>query len=544
MFFTPERVSLSLRDSYFSFERTDNKNLALSSLEDRTNNKRLFTFENTANATIEISEDCIRFFEGVKEYKCTFFGGFYAVLKGNSSMHLTYDSKNGYVAHTAVYEDGKIRINDIKTAEYIWITAKSGDLKLNSNWIPGRINSGDVSIDISPIDRDFEIIIYKTRSIGTAYPDCPTFEECAALKRNDFSLWCNEMNAQTAVEKEMAFILWQNIVAPLGNYKQETILCNKTHMNAVWSWDNCFHALGVAKAFPKLAFYQLKLVFDNADESGAYPDTISPYSVEFGFTKPPVHSFIYEILMEMNPFFKEKDQIEQIYEPLCKNFNWWLCGRLNAPVYWHGNESGADNATCFDKFSSIKSPDLYAMLAYTAKMLSRFADILDKKTDAEYYKQKAAELGKAVESEFFDGENFFVIPTDDFKPFYSKSLLPLQCVVISEYLSKSCVNKTFELLENEFVGNFGITSEAFKSPKHTEGQWETYWRGSVWGCQQIIIARAAKISGRNALSEKIISGYKKALEIGGSAENSNSLTGSGNCAVGYSWSAAVMFYDA
>lgn len=128
------------------------------------------------------------------------------------------------------------------------------------------------------------------------------------------------------------------------------------------------------------------------------------------------------------------------------------------------------------------------------------------------------------------------------KPFYSRSLLPLQCLVISEFLTDNCKNKIIDLLENEYIGEFGITSEAYTSSKHIDGQWESYWRGSVWGCQQIIFARSAEKAGRRDIAEKIIGGYKKALEVGGSAENSNSFNGSGNCTMGYSWSAAVEFY--
>ncbi len=140
----------------------------------------------------------------------------------------------------------------------------------------------------------------KTYSIGTPRLSCPDFEQCCAEKCADFADWCRKMKAHSDIDREMAFVLWQSIVAPLGNYKEETILCNKEGMNAVWSWDNCFHALGVAKAFPALAFYQLQLVYDNLDAEGAMPDTICPFGVERGFTKPPVHAFIYAMRYLLN----------------------------------------------------------------------------------------------------------------------------------------------------------------------------------------------------------------------------------------------------
>ena len=298
MEFDSSRVSLSLRDSYFTVNKNEDDNYILSSLEDRTNNKTLFSFEDTKDFSVAISEEKVSLKNGKRNLECTFYDGFYAVLRGNFSLKLLYDSRCDYMAHTAVGEGGMIRICDVKTNSFIWVKGVKGSLKLNCSWIENRINSADVSIDAETENGGFEIIIFKTKSIGTADFRCPSFEECCKLKRSDFKIWCDKMNAQSEIEKETAFVLWQNIVAPLGLYKQEAILCNKTHMNAVWGWDNCFHALGVAKAFPKLAFYQLMLIFENADESGALPDSVTPYKVEFGFTKPPVHSFIYEMLME------------------------------------------------------------------------------------------------------------------------------------------------------------------------------------------------------------------------------------------------------
>ena len=331
-------------------------------------------------------------------------------------------------------------------------------------------------------------------------------------------------------------------MAPLGNYKEETILCNKEGLNAVWSWDNCFHALGVAKAFPALAFYQLQLVYDNLDAEGAMPDAICPFGVERGFTKPPVHAFIYAILMKMHPYFCEQVQIERIYPAMRRNFFWWLHGRQNAPIYWHGNESGADNATCFDRYPHIQSPDLYAMLSCTADLLSTFAETLDDSTSAASYHAHAVQLAEEAEARFYDGKQFFVRPMDDGSPLITGSLLPQQALA-AKYLTPGCKKQILSLLRSDFLGEYGLTSEAFASEKHLDGQHEAYWRGSVWSCQQVILARAAELAGDRTLGKMILSRYKNALQKGGASENSNSYTVEGNCGRAYCWSAAVWFFD-
>ena len=95
---------------------------------------------------------------------------------------------------------------------------------------------------------------------------------------------------------------------------------------------------------------------------------------------------------------------------------------------------------------------------------------------------------------------------------------------------------------SDFLGDYGLATEAFGSPKRVEGAYASYWRGSVWGTEQLIIARGLEKLDRKCEADKIIDNYCNALRKGGAFENSNSLTGEGNCAVSYSWSAAIEFF--
>ena len=541
MTFDAQRVAWSLKDSYYRIYPTK-AGICLQTLEDRSRNRNLFFMEGSENAEIGVSEDRLRVDFDTRTYEWTFYQGLYAILRGTAPLTLRYDDQTSYRAHTAVQEDNCVHICDTKTNAHIWVQAVKGRIELRAEWKAEQIHSGTVSIRLLPENEQLEIVIYKTYSIGTPTIACPSFEDCCGKKRADFADWCEKMGTASDMDREMAFVLWQSIAAPLGNYKKETILCNKEKMNAVWTWDNCFHALGVAKAFPELAFYQLLLAYENLDEEGAMPDMIYPFSVERAFTKPPVHAFLYGILMELHPYFRERAQIERIYPGMRRNFHWWLHGRRNAPVYWHGNEAGTDNATCFDRYPYIQSPDLYAMLSRTADLLSEFAQMLGDAEAAASYQEQAVQLAEEAEARFFDGSRFFVRPMDDGSPFVTGSLLPQQALA-AKYLSANCKAQILKLLRSQFLGAYGLTSEAFSSEKHRDGQNEAYWRGSVWGSQQVILARAASLAGDSGLAEEIISAYKRALIKGGASENSNSYTGEGNCGRAYCWSAAVWFYN-
>lgn len=541
MFFDAKRVPLSARGSYLCFSVRDAQPVLVAA-DTREQPNRLFTLQTAPGTDVHVCAGYVEFTGPGTDVRCTFYDKFYMVLSGTKPLRMQYRPECGYVAHTAVWEDGCIRICDAKTDSQLWFSARKGALKLHSSWQPGRIHSGDVTVELLPENGAFEVVFLKTASLSRVELQCPAFSDCCAANEKDFAAWCERMHAETDFRKEMAFVLWQNTVAPLGNYHSECILCAKASMNAVWSWDHCFHALGISAAFPEMAFDQFMVIFTQMDAQGALPDTVTPRAVTFGFTKPPVHAYIYKQMMERHPYFTQKAQIERIYPYLCKNFHWWLHGRAGAPVYWHGNDSGADNATCFDRYPVIQSPDLYALLAVTAEVLADFAEQLGDATAAAGYARQAVQLGRETEARFFDGERFFVRPADDHTPYYSGALLPLRCLVAGKYLSEACVKKTVALLQADYLGDYGLTSEAFSSPNHTDGMWEAYWRGSVWGCDQILFAHALRQLGYHALAGQILQSYRHALRTGGAAENSNSRTGAGNCTAGYSWAAAAEFY--
>lgn len=541
MFFDAKRVSLSARGSYLCFSLWDAQPVLIAA-DTREQPNRLFTLQTDADVTARVCAGYVEFTGQNTDVRCAFHGAFHMVFSGTKPLCLQYRAECSYVAHTAVYEGEAIHIIDAKSGGQLWFSARKGKLKLHSSWEAGRIHSGDVTVELLPENGAFEVVFLKTADLGSADLQCPGFAECCAEKEADFAAWCADMGADTDFRKEMAFVLWKNLVTPLGNYHSECILCSKPTMNAVWSWDHCFHAIGVAKAYPALAFEQFMVIFKQMDEAGALPDTVTPHAVKFGFTKPPVHAYIYALLMERQPYFAQDAQVAQIYPYLQKNLHWWLHGRANAPIYWHGNDSGADNATCFDRYPAIQSPDLYALLSCTADLLARFAEQLGDAPATAAYAKLARQLGQEAETHFFDGERFFVRPADDFSPYYSGALLPLRCLVAGKHFSRSCVEKTVALLQRDYLGPYGLTSEAFSSSKHQDGMWEAYWRGSVWGCDQILFAHALRQLGYAPLADQILHNYRNALQTGGAAENSNSRTGAGNCAPGYSWAAAAEFF--
>ena len=91
------------------------------------------------------------------------------------------------------------------------------------------------------------------------------------------------------------------MVPPHKSLKRQAILMSKWGMNNVWSWDNCFNAMAMAKGFPELAEDQMLLMADYQDEFGAYPDAINDLDYHFNFHKPPIHAWAFALYARTKP---------------------------------------------------------------------------------------------------------------------------------------------------------------------------------------------------------------------------------------------------
>ena len=229
-----------------------------------------------------------------------------------------------------------------------------------------------------------------------------------------------------------------------------------------------------------------------------------------------------------------KDEvIDELYYYMKKNTDWWLNFRGETPCYYHGNDSGNDNATCFDNTEIIQSPDLIAYLSVQCEVLSQMAEKLNLCTDKRIYKMLSDELSEKCATHFWDGEIFIRngMTEEIYRP---KSLMPLRMIVLEEKLPKEIKDYILEALKKDFLCPYGLASESFNSPFYTQNG---YWRGPAWGPDQIIFGLALKNIGEDELSNKIASGYRKAIEKSGYSENHDPLTGDSLKCKAYSWTA-------
>lgn len=144
---------------------------------------------------------------------------------------------------------------------------------------------------------------------------------------------------------------------------------------------------------------------DNQDSCGVYADYINEAGASFNCTKPPIHAWAFQKMSAQNAFFLQKEIQEEAYESFCRVTDYWLCCRRTPgavmPVYFHGNDSGWDNASVFHRGFPVESPDLSAFLIYQMDVLSRMAQELHRPEESAAWKKKRMKCMGAFSNDFY-----------------------------------------------------------------------------------------------------------------------------------------------
>ncbi len=371
-----------------------------------------------------------------------------------------------------------------------------------------------------------------------------SFEWYAVNVRNEYAEFYQKIapyKNYSDSTKLATYILWSCVVKPSGIISEYAVYMSKNVMNNIWSWDNAFNAIALCKDFPELSFAQIKLFINFQNEQGAYPDFINDKFISYNCLKPPVHSWAFSLMRRHNDFFSQRDIMEMAYNSFKKQGEFWLEHRIlknmNAPLYFHGNDSGFDNASVFRKCLPVASPDLLAHLIRHFDIMADMAKELDLQQHASAHKQKADGLYELLINDFYREGSFFaktyadncVIP-------YQSSLLLCLPIIISYRLPKKVLNDLVDNIKNNFLTDFGIASEKLNSPFYKN---DGYWLGPIWAAPTLLIYDALKASGYTEFAEEVKNKFFKLVKQGGMAENFNAKTGEGLSDKAFTWTSGV-----
>lgn len=370
----------------------------------------------------------------------------------------------------------------------------------------------------------------------------PGFDEGAALQRKSYEDFLSRLPKPLKGDEKLmelaAYGLWHAVAHPRGNYKRESMLVSKNYMCGLWSWDHCFAAMACSFVSPELSWDQFMCVFDDQREDGRLPDCVEAVKTEWGYLKPPVHGLTLGMLrsrMELS-----QAQRREAYEKLGKWVLYWITYRdpqeEGLPRFLHGNDSGHDNNTIFDKKGDIQSAELPAYLIQVIDELIPLAEEFDPES-IPAWKARAERLRQAMLRELFV-DNLPIARLADTKERVGVySSVPYLAITLGMGLPEEVRKAMLRKLDDpNFLTPYGIASEALNSPEY---QLDGYSRGSIWSYFQFLPVLGLRKMGEYEYAKKIMKGYISCIRRGGFSECFCSKDGSGQRDRFLNWTVCV-----
>ncbi len=162
------------------------------------------------------------------------------------------------------------------------------------------LQATDLTFDLLPAGSLGEWWVDEYTATWTDTPRVKSYAAAQAAVDAEFAAWaagCRRMVGFQSAESLgaavdfAAYVTWSCVVAPAGHLRRPAMYMSKNAMASIWSWDNCFNALALARHAPALAWDQLMVMLDLQDPSGVVPDLANDRFVSWSFCKPPIYGW-------------------------------------------------------------------------------------------------------------------------------------------------------------------------------------------------------------------------------------------------------------
>ncbi|MBS4176023.1 amylo-alpha-1,6-glucosidase [Lederbergia citrea] len=437
--------------------------------------------------------------------------------------------------------DGTWEINSFAQEIRFNLAQHKGEMHVDAPF--KELRSTHMIIDLIPNERnglDAALTEYKT--VLPKQPDYQDFESVVEKARSDFRAWVDKMLPAPKWLKPghdlATYITWSCVVKSEGLLTRKAMYMSKNWMTNIWSWDNCFNAMALAKHQPELAWDQFMIFFDHQDESGVLPDFINNRYALWNCCKPPIHGWTLKCMMERTDYIG-KEQLQEVYEPLCKWTDWWMNYRDDdgdgIPQYNHGNDSGWDNSTIFHSGTPIESPDLSAFLILQMEVLSEIGRKLGRDEEAFIWQERSEFLLKRMVEHFWKDGKFVALKSGEHTHTPSESLVLFIPLILGHRLGEEITAYLISGLKNFFTDH-GFATERLSSPYYRE---DGYWRGPIWAPTTLILIKALKSVQQLEFASEAAKRFCRMANENGMAENFNAKTGEGLRDRAFTWTSSV-----
>ncbi len=416
----------------------------------------------------------------------------------------------------------------------------SGDLEVTGTW--QRDHSDAVSMAFSG-DPGFEGVVQFFRTVASRKEDTG-FETALRQAETEFEGWLNAfpqaLPGQEEAHRLAAYLLSANRVPVEGALTRPSIYMSKNGMINIWSWDNAFSAIGIASVDPQLAFDQFAVIFDHQDASGLLPDYVNDRDVLFAFTKPPVHGWAVSLIAAQVPGFLDPGRKAYLGRAIARQVTYWLtharAGEEDLPCYFHGNDSGWDNASFFSEGGPVLSPDLPVFLILACDAL---ADLLiEEKAEADRWRATGNHLMQLLLDRLWTGETFQprLAHAPERVP-GGNSLIQFMPLLLGKRLPRDMAARLIARFRTDgFLTEWGPATESPASPYYEP---DGYWRGPIWAPTTLLIHDAMVKQGEQMLADDIALRFTRLAAQHGMAENFDAMTGKGLRDRAFAWTSAV-----
>ncbi|WP_157596039.1 MGH1-like glycoside hydrolase domain-containing protein [Plesiocystis pacifica] len=335
-----------------------------------------------------------------------------------------------------------------------------------------------------------------------------------------------------------------------------------------WAWDSWKHAVALARFAPELARAQIRVLLDRQREDGMIPDVIYPGPEQDNWrdTKPPLAAWAVAAVVEATG---DADFARECLPALLRYHAWWyaqrdhdgdgLCeyGSTDGTRIAAAWESGMDNAVRFDDAAMLAHPeqpgawsmdresvDLNAYLVADKRALAQVLRALGQGEHADALTAEAEVLADRVRTEHWDDARGWFRDRrldgswapgwgpEGWTPLWAGLATPEQAQRLRATM----------LDPEAFATAVPLGTLAASDPNFDPER--GYWRGPVWLDQAYFgvagLRRAGFHDDAEALTQTLLSAPEGLATGGAIRENYHPLTGAGQHARHFSWSAAAV----
>lgn len=446
---------------------------------------------------------------------------------------------------TIAYEtDAGVTVNAVESQHRYHAQAQSGTLTLQAAWhvdlAHNTMHHPEVVLECG--GATWEVSLDEFVSTWVPPLRLP-FDEVLAEARQAFEAFVDALPPvppRYAHTRVLAgYLLWSCAQRPEGLLTREAVYMSLNWMDSVWSWDNLFNMVALAGGHPELAYDQIALEIDHQDEFGAYPDCISDSRKHSNFSKPPVQGILLRTLQRLFPDWWTPERSAPILASVARFTRWWLTHRRD-PVsglcyYLHGNDSGWDNSSLFDRGVPLVAPDLNAFLVVQADWLAEMEEAQGHADAAKEWRETATTLAARIEDTLWLDGQYGALKLPEREVVRARSLVDCMPLLLGARLSPARQAALVERIET-FHTPVGLATEHTASPAYVA---EGYWRGPVWAPSTHLIALALQDIGETDRAAEVARRFCDTCVKSGFAENFHAETGAGLCDRAYTWTASV-----